>query len=260
MSKSFSGTRTFNYTGRQKFLREDLHFMIDRGPPPVALATMSLAEYELPPAAEVLVEVYRQTAWQRFLLGPVAAVAKSTQPYELRLEDLPEADDLLFRVKVSMETPSGRVLVAHADQISPTEKGVDPQEPQPILPVCREDIGQQVWKVTYSPRPRLVVNHRLGNTWREIARNDTFQTLVYPAALRQVLLWAADAADGSEPGDGSPAQQWLTFAAGIPGAPTLDDFGEAKDAWAEEVVDAFCRLRGSMDLFGRLLDARRSES
>lgn len=242
-----------NFTGRMKILREDVTVRyLDR--PGVQLQVqvrLDLAEYGVPPDALVFLEAYHRTEWHRWDMGTVA---------ELRPErtfDFPpglEKEGILFRVRVVKPLGQDRMLLCEAEGLKGMEGELPEGAPQPILPVRREDLGELVWRLG-TDEPELIVNKHLGSQWREIARSELFQTLVYPEAMRQALRWAVKAVESDSEGDDSTARRWIRFAEAIPGVPALSDFSdddEQCERWVDEAVSAFCRNKR---LCGRFMDA-----
>lgn len=248
-----SGTRRLNYTGRQRIRRQDVDIRVHQpreADPPVMSARLDLSSYTLPPEARVVIEAYRQTAWQRFEYGTVAAVR---EPDDRTLREFGSEEGVRFRVKVIQPpTPgaaAGRIL-AQADSIEPDRDGprqsMLPLEPDPNL-------RDEVWRLDLDEDdgPLVRVSTHLVRDRHELARSPAFLALVLPEVLRRILAWALE--DGLPDDDDemewrSPRGRWIRYGCGLLGqAEPPEELGDpndgadARDRWIDEVVTRFCR-------------------
>lgn len=250
--------RRINSTGRKKILREDAQFAIHRNGDGGLFwtATLDLAEYDLPDDALVFVEAYRQTNFMRFPVGMVAQ--RTDPPQEARwLSEFATPDGLLFRVKVTSSGERPGMLLAEADQIAPRDDDEQPDHRIPLLPTVQASLGQKVWAVDFDGAvPQLLLNDKVAD-WKALVATPTFRALVFPAAMREVLMRAvfvSKVTDSED--DGSWESRWIRFAASLPGVdehPPDADAPEDWHDWIERAVEEFARLNRLHDQFAAAL-------
>ncbi len=244
--------RKFNYTGRERILREDVRILLKEEEGLRTFdASIDLDAYELPGSALVAVEAYRSGSptWMRF---PFGNAAKVEAPADRMLTEFDSFDGIKFRVRVtSVEEPSG-LLLAEADRITLKKPEEEKENRVSLLPVVPEDLGEQLWRVDFEEEPSLLVNKAVGD-WRAVSLSPGFVALVYPAVLREVLTRTLlfekhfDLDDSEE-----PLSKWLRFASLLPGMtelPTEDEGAEASHDWIENAVAAFARRCGLLAKF-----------
>jgi hypothetical protein len=232
-----------NFTGRQKILREHVKIEVVEAPaaPLKVRLHLELSPYKVPPEAELVMEAYHREIWQRWELGRLSEFQTGS------LWAFPsqcDADGLHFRVLAVSPRGTERQIICEVDRLTGTRGETTAGAPEPILPVRRGELGSLVWKLELD-EPTLVVNSKLGSAWRELARGELFQTLVYPEVMRQALRWAVENLE--KDGEESTARRWVRFAEQLPGVQQfadslLDDENKDQlDRWIEESVDLFCR-------------------
>jgi hypothetical protein len=231
--------KRINYTGRKRIRRDDARFVVHavEGGSPTFDVHLNLLPYRLPETAAVSVEAYRQTSWMRFSVGTVRTLSP-TEGHELSA--FATADAVLFRVRVTATDGVAKRLLAEADGIAGLAEKEEHANREPLLPVKGEDLDAEVWRVETEPRPLLKVNTKCGD-WRTIAREPFFVSLVYPAALRMVLRAVVLDDDWRDEGDETWQGKWVRFARAIPGVEALPEQIDAREAWIEDVGEAFCR-------------------
>jgi hypothetical protein len=110
-----------------------------------------------------------------------------------------------------------------------------------LLPVNFTDLGDLVWRVQFEPDgPVLELNHRIPNI-ESLARNDAqFFSLVYPAAVREILTQIL-VVEQYEPTEESEDwwALWLRWAREMTDAPIPEELDE-RGAWIDDVTGAFC--------------------
>lgn len=246
--------RRLNYTGRRRILREDIRIIVTRrqGLPAVFKVHLDLSEYDLPADAPVFFEAYRQTSWMRFRGGTVAALTTD----EFELTEFGEPEGVLFRVRVGSPDARDRRILAEADHLSGSTEGDEPLGQESLLPVKGEDLGDLVWALEFDDaRPLLKINSRLTD-WRAAARHPAFETLVLPAALREILREAVHQ-EGADPDDTDTWWgRWIRFANRLPGMAPFepDATKEEKNDWVEDAVKAFARRREIFPRFGKFFE------
>ncbi len=237
--------RRFNYTDRVRLLHSDLRFSLKQVNGMSSFdAALDLEEYDLPPDALIFVEAYRQTGWMRFPWGAVGA----QQPADDRnLTDFDSPEDLLFRVRVTssglMDDEHG-LLLAEADRIRMRGPEETNENRDPLLPVIPADLGHQLWRVDFSEKPRLLINRNAGSDYKQVGRHPAFVSLVYPAAMRDVLTHILLVLKLRDYDEEEPYSRWLRFAVEVLGMrepPDEDGDHELITDWIDDAVDAFAR-------------------
>jgi len=243
--------RRLNYTGRKRLRRADARITIyDTGEGVATFdADLSLDRYNLPEDALVFVEAQRQTSWMRFPFGSVGALRA---PGDRRLAEFDSPEGVLFRVRVTSRSDPHGMEVAEADRIRPRRPEEVEDKRVPLLSVKPDqDLEGQVFRVDFSDRPILLVNSRVGD-WRAVAKQPAFVSLVFAAALREILtriLRVEEHFDAEESEDWR--SQWLRYATLLPGMthpPTQAD-DDLIDRWIDEAVASFCRRHRMMERF-----------
>jgi hypothetical protein len=256
--------RRINSTGRRKILRGDARISVRPDPDGVLTfdATINLTDYGLPDDALVFVEAYRQTTFMRFPHGTVAA---PPSPHELarQLTEFATGDGVLFRVKVTSRGDRAGVLLAEADRIPVSNDDEQPENRIALLPPAPGDLGQETWRVdlTGANGPLLLVNSRVSD-WKAVAASPLFRSLVYPAAMRQVL-WHIYKVEDTSAMDGSDDWQcrWLAFAAALPGVgdpPLTSEDDKIWGDWITGAVESFARQHQLLDHYTAFLAAEAS--
>jgi hypothetical protein len=219
-------------------------------------ATLDLASYGLPNDAQIFVEAYRQTSFMRFPYGTVA----SPKPHEMaprQLTEFASTDGLLFRVKVTSTGERAGLLLAEGDRIPISDDEEQPDNRIALLPPAPADLGQEIWRVDFSASgPLLLVNVSVGD-WKAVAASPQFRSLVYPAAMRQVL-WqiykVEETRDTDDPDDWRC--RWLSFGAGLAGVgepPLSSDDDDEWSEWITEAVGSFARQHRMLDHYSAVL-------
>jgi hypothetical protein len=203
----------------------------------------------VPGEAKVYVESFYKTWYKRFPFGTVAA---TKQPSDSRLEGAEQLDFVRFRTKV-VDT-SGKIL-AEADGILPSEAESAQSQHRCILFVNFVDLGERIWNLDYDPGqvPALEVNvniPQIGSQIRDLVKTPRFAPLVYPAAIKELLLKILEN-DYDEEDVDSPETQWLEFVRRFYSTPPPQgEELEAREDWAGEAVRAFCEKYGLATSFG----------
>jgi len=256
--------RRINFTGRCKILREDVQVWARRDNDGVLAfeASVKLVDYGLPDDALVSVEAYRREIYMRFPHGTVAAPRFPGQ-VPCRLTRFTSTDGLLFRVKVTATGDPPGVLLAEADRIPVSDDEEQPDNRIALLPPAPAELGQETWRVDLmgANGPVLLINSRVGD-WKAVAASPVFRSLVYPAAMRQVL-WHIYKVEETRTIDDNDDWRcrWLTFAAALPGAgepPLASDDDQQWSDWISSSVNSFAHRHAMLDHYSTFLAAERS--
>lgn len=237
--------RRFNYTGRKKLSREDIHIALTGAKPIWAFdADLSkLSDYQLPPDARVFVEAYEQAAYMRFDFGTVGSLIAPEAPARV-LTEFEGSDNVHFRVKV-VDPSAEAKLLAEADGILPLSQEEEDQKKLPLLPVRHQDLGQELWRIEFPEDtqsvPTLLVNVQIADR-TAFVRAPAFMSLAWPSILREILTRVLKVENISSFDENDDWMgRWLQFARSlVPGlaAPKNPD---TADEWISSVVSAFAQ-------------------
>lgn len=241
--------RSYNFTGRKPIDPSRVSIVLsDRDGGRAVDATVRLDGMRLPSDARVYVEAFYKASYMRFDGGSVdRPAAIRTQP----LTDIESGGRVNFRVKVVDESGEFGRILADADNLTPLEGGEAPSNRKALLPVQPADLGEVIWKLGSEPGGFvLYVNNRIPNV-REVLRTDAvFFSLVYPAAVREILtriLFVEEHFDANDDSD-DWRSLWLRFARdlGAGGPPRPDEDADPAEqrlehlSWIDAAVEVFC--------------------
>jgi hypothetical protein len=244
--------RRLNYTGRRKVRREDVRISLHKKPnaPATFDADLTgLVKYKLPADATVSVEARLQTRWMRFGYGAVGAI---TPAADRVLAEFDSTDGILFSVKVTAVTGDRGKLLAEAAGIPVRPPGEAEEQRDPLLPVKSDDIGHEVYRLDFSNDPPILLINRVAGDKDAIVRSPLFMSIVYPAALREILnriIYIEEIDDPDDDGESWQAR-WLKFAITLPGigpVPPKED-GD-REQWIDDAVAAFAKQHAMLDRF-----------
>lgn len=243
--------RRLNYTGRKKIPREDVSITLHDNPNAQATFDADLAkleEYKLPTDATVSVEARLQTRWMRFGYGTIGAI---TPAADRVLTEFDSTDGIRFSVKVTAATGNPGKLLAEADGIPVLFPGEVEERREPLLPVKSDDIGHEVYRMDFSNDPPILLVNRAAGDKDAIVRSPLFMSIVYPAALREILnriIYVEDLGDSDDDGESWQAR-WLEFAEALPCVgPVPKEDGECEQ-WIDDAVAAFAKHHAMLGRF-----------
>lgn len=228
--------RTINHTGRRKLERKEINIRLREAEGQVLSFDVDffLETKNLPNDAVIVIEAYNRNTLQRFSFGTVGKIEK---PDSCILDQIDPTGAPLFRVRIIDEAEKIGRLIASAEGLKPESDEAEDQRSSIIKLACRP-LGSQTWTVNIpvEGKPELVINNSIPDAMHHIKSNPQFQSLILPAALRQVLmhyLWEAEFEEGSI------QEQWLHFAKHLAGdRPHGDDVSELM-TWVDMVVERF---------------------
>lgn len=254
--------RRFNYTGRQRVLREHVHIRVlqaDDGSLSFDGA-IDLSAYGIEKQhaqSRVYIEAYRgaTASWKRFDYGSVNAISP---PADRSLNEFKVPEGILFRVRVTTTDGDGvGRLVAEADGVRPQLPGDDPQAVQPLIQhMAADDIGEEVWRLDCSGEmPLLKINSRIGVGVDQFLMDPRHRAVFAPAVMRQILTWILliEKSHGDEEDEMDWRQRWLRFATRMSGSDpvsseTADDIRITED-WINVAVEGFAKRIGARSSF-----------
>lgn len=174
------------YTGRKRIRHEDIDIQLrqDGNGKNGFTVSLSLSSYTLPAGANVCIEAYLQTFWERFELG-TAGEYQIGSPRFFPFQRFSIPDGVLFRVKVTDTGSRFGVLLAEAHSIRPKSPDDSPDNRRPILSVRPEALENELYRLDLTNWPTLCINDKLVN-WKETAQSPYVRSLVYPAVIRQI--------------------------------------------------------------------------
>ena len=230
--------RTLNYTGRIKINRTQAVFSINsqKEACPNFDVALSLDEDEFPSDAKVYIEAYYQQTQQRFDFG---TISQTKPPVNRDLNEIDLSGPTLFRVLVVDETGNHGLLLGSGSQFKAKDDGADEHRTS-LLSVRSFDMGEVPWRLNIANNlePELLLNSKLGNPIEKIKSDATFQALVLPSVLREILsyyLWNEEGID-----DNDACRRWFTYAELLGDKkPTTDDPSDLTD-WINNVIREFC--------------------
>jgi len=243
--------RKFNYTGRKKIRRSDVRIDLLRDNKNRRYFNLSLhlEELELPQTAQVYVEAYHRSGYQRYDFG---TVGEMRIPADRTLGSITAAVNPLFRVKVVDKTGShGRILAA-LDKIRPASEDNRPADSRSLLFVEYDDLGNTVWQLDLEGDwPVLRLNRTVDEISLIASSDNRFLALVYPEVLRQILIRILIEDEHTDPDcDDDWPSLWLKLAATLPGmAVPFQTSRAGRRAWIENAVEAFCANFKLLDKF-----------
>lgn len=231
--------RTINHTGRRKIEAQEvqIHLHEKQGGRLTFDVDFSLDARSLPSTAAIYIEAYRNNTLQRFFFGSVGHIEK---PEDLSLDQLDLSGPVLFRVRIVDESERVGRLIASADRLK-ASGDIDEDSRTSLFTVRKRPLGEVTWKIEFETggKPELCINDKIPAAIEQLRNNVIFQSLIFPAALREVLLYICQ----TNLEEDEIYQEWIRFAEYLaPGRP-VDDTSDLIDklSWIDEVVEGFCK-------------------
>jgi hypothetical protein len=123
-----------------------------------------------------------------------------------------------------------------------------------ILPIEPVDLGQQLWRLEYRDHDVfLLVNQNVPSLIDRVRSDPLFYAAVYPEVVRQILTSSvAENVELDEEDDHWPVL-WLRFGKELhptkQNPPKFDDPEDEREAWIEDIVEAFCDANALKDKY-----------
>ena len=247
--------RKFNYTGRKKIKRSNVHIDLLRDDNGKRYFNLSLHidDLALPSDAHVYVEAYHRSGYKRYDFG---TVADRKIPTDRRLSNFSESAMPLFRVKVVDRTTSQGRILASVDKVRPENIGELPAGSQSLLFVEYDDLGNKIWQLDLEGDwPVLKLNQSVDEISLIASSDNRFLSLVYPEVFRQILkrIIIEDQHTDPECDDDWPSL-WLQLACFLPGISIPPQISKPdQQEWIEKAVESFCANFNMLEKFNQSL-------
>jgi hypothetical protein len=247
--------RKFNYTGRKKIKRSNIHvdIMRDGNGRRYFNTGIQLDDLELPTNAHVYVEAYHRSGYQRFDFGTVGA---RKIPTNRNLRNISDAAVPLFRVKVVDKRASAGRILASVDKVRPENVDEIPAGSQSLLFVEYDDLGSKIWQLDLDGDwPVLRLNQHVEEISLVASSDSRFLSLVYPEVFRQILRRIVLEDQHTDPDcDDDWPSLWLKLACFLPNVTIPPQVSKPdQQAWIENAVESFCANFNMLDKFNQSL-------
>ncbi len=248
--------RRLNYTGRKLIPHDNILINVRKIDGKRAFnAELELEGLGFSGGSKIYIEPYYKSSFMRFDFGTIDDFSPPLITY---LTEIPETEQILFRVKVvDVEGRNGKLL-GLAERVSPKSEETETIGRTPLLPVdFSKDLGQQIYQVFFDEegnRVILEINRRIENG-QEFIRSNEFKSLVLPSVVRLI----AERIKNHDYDPDSPRWEdlWLKFfytKINIEEKPENDEYNDnLTDDWIENLVNTFCR---KFDVFQNFLKVK----
>lgn len=233
-------TSHINHTGRRKIKHAEVEIELieQEGKAPRFQASFDLDRKHLPSSADLFVEAYHRNTSQRFNFGTVGS---PLTPENTTLSEIDLSGPTLFRVKVVDNSEQVGKLIASAERLSPKDDDVEEQHASLMIFKSMPEMGNLPWRLSFNEghKPVLCINNRIPEAKQQLMTNPLFQSLVLPAAFREVLLYVLWNYE-NDPPDESWQKHWLEFASNIAQEDCpMEDDPDVRVGWIDDVIRAF---------------------
>jgi hypothetical protein len=252
-----------NFTGRRRIPRDRVEIAVYEGQPRTFDAAINLDGIPLLPHAAVYLEAMcaGSTVIKRFAFGEVGDIKP---PKNRALVDL-DGENVFFTLKVIDRTEQFGRILGIAEQLRPQKAGKQTVAGRRgLLPIEPVELRQQLWKLEYREHDVfLLVNKNVPGLIDRFRSDPFFHAAVYPDVVRQILTLAIAANVETDEEDNRWPVLWLRFGKKLhpanADAPKPDDPEEDREAWVEEIVDAFCEVHALKDKYVTAIDRNGGE-
>ena len=229
-----------NHTGRKNLKRSEVQIRIDD---PLVIPSSFTVEFnldkkDLPANADIYIEAYHRNTLQRYDFG---TVANPITPESTVLDQIDLSGPTLFRVKIVDHSEHASRLLALADRLMPSDDNEEEQKASLMIFRTTPELGQLTWKMSYNEanKPVLCINSKIPQGKDQLLHNPFFQSLIIPAAFREVLMyiiWEKD--DNGEADEESWQKQWEDFANDVAPYEMPNEIDQLY-GWIDDVVSTF---------------------
>ena len=245
--------KSINYTGRKKIPENCIRLETVLDPDGNSSFSMQIDNEGLgfDPKSRVLVQAYNKEIARNFDFGTLESLIS---PRDTTISDLGPTGNLKFRIKVFTDGDPP-VILGRADGISVGLEEDSEDNREGLITVRSDDIGSVPWKIEFPTgafgKPVLILNVAILNGRQKIKTNHTYQALVLPTVIHQVMqqivsgtLGSTEEATDFRDEPESWQARWVSFVTrevGVP-EPDWDDFDDltSADPYLDEVVEKYC--------------------
>lgn len=237
--------RRFNYTSRMRILEKDIAITLaEEGGRKRFNANLDLSDYGLPEDAPIFIEAYDRFTIEHFAYGTAGNPSPERPCF---IDGFSDSDSFRFRIKVVSSSERSKIL-ALAKSISPIQNEKEEAPTKSLLRTATAPLYGKVWKLEFSEteNPILYIDDSI-EAGISLPRQDPFfQALVFPTVIEPVLRWILKDSEYRPTGDPDPddewKEQWLEFAASLPGSRPLPVDQEVEDDTLDSWIDDCARL------------------
>ena len=209
-------SRHLNYTGRRKIKHSEVEIELveQTSRPPRFVANFNLDNNHVPATADLYVEAYYKNTSQRFDFG---TVSQPIPPSDTTLDHIDLSGPTLFRVKVVDNSDEAGKLIASVEKLTPKDDDLEEQKASLMIFKSIPEMGNLTWKIAFNEdhKPVLCINNKIPEAKNQLLHNPVFQSLILPAAFREVLMYISWDQEG-EADEDSWQRQWIEFANNFP--------------------------------------------
>lgn len=249
--------KRFNYTGRIRLLKTDIHVQVshhDSHVPYFSIA-LDLEGYGLPTNASLVIEASQGTRFMRFDIGKVGLIEDTTK---LELSDFDDIEQLRFRVKV-IEDETGKMLALANGVHSVADDKNENENQTSILPVRSTDLSGDgiCWKLEYNEIDvSLLIEKELGGK-EQVVRSNLFKLLILPSAMREILNCLVKDEWDEEMSDSSDWKtKWLLFVKQLGGSTPDMGLDADNNEWVDGAVRRLVNKLGNRKEFLKVFEER----
>jgi len=239
----------FNYTKRKKILLSHIEVRVQKNAKPLSIFLhLDLSSYrEFESTDSAVIEAIRRTKSERVELGTVGDL--NQEKTAVVFSDFPDGTDVYYRFKII--DPKTRRIKGLAEEVHQADRPDKPSDLEPLFPISFADpedgLKERFWKVSFTdPKNPVLLLSRNKFQSRDCVKSDEFKALVWPQALRDVLVHAFIVRAGDPP---SWRDKWRKYAIERLGtdAPPADSlFSEnpcsycaSAEEWIDEAIALF---------------------
>ncbi|MFK8331864.1 hypothetical protein M2D63_017810 [Pseudomonas sp. BJa5] len=233
-------SRRFNFTGREKILKEDVRISINfDGCSSICNVHLWLGEYDIRPDASVIVEAQRGRVIRlRHSWGHAGqAFTEEGASSNFDISAMGDPDDIRFRILVV--DPDSCQLLATAEGVDTTDREDSNTPQRSLLPIIMQDLSGGIWELEMGEIPTLLLDTSLGS--KNDLKSSPVLHAILPGVIRAILINLAHEQEGSAD-DEEDLSTWLSLGKRWAGyIPPSNSTHQEIDDWAQKATIAFCR-------------------
>lgn len=243
-----------NSTGRKRIANDRIRIVVLDGDPRTFEAELDLEGLNVPEDAAVVLEAAcaGSNTIPRFEWGTVGQLQPAV---DRSLRGL-AGRNVYFTLKVIDRSDQFGRILGLAEVVRPIRGGEQTEtKRRGLLPVESADLGNEVWKLSFDHGDDvyLLVNEKLPEIRDRMRTDGVMFSLIYSAALRQILPRAIQEEIDEDGAEEHWASLWLQFGKQLhpeeQAAPNRDDDDDSINAWVDDVVGQFCQQQQMLKRF-----------